>query len=226
MSSFKAYFFFTQGLSQTITVPSGTKEMIAKHVSYVEESLGLKKIEAPDGNSAYWDCPPNKFKSIEIDDKILCSVVETHNIWVRQLYEYFEKWVQNPPGGNTEQLTPDDAKTFWHALTILDVPPERWSRNYYKSRMEHFYEVLRGREDEGVEIGCKPLTTKQANAVIWLFSFLDKHDIRLEVPKGGDELRSADDGGYDWCEKCGAVYPEDAGACSKRKCPLKEFYES
>ena len=52
-------------------------------------------------------------------------------------------------------------------------------------------------------------------------TFLDKDDRRLDVPKGYDYLASSYDGGYTWCEKCGAVLPEDADACRKRKCPIR-----
>ena len=88
--------------------------------------------------------------------------------------------------------------------------------------MEHLYEVMRGRKSEGVTFGEKALTTKQAAAVINIFSpYLDHDDRRLDVPNGYDYLASSYDGGYDWCEKCGAMRPEDADACRKRKCPIR-----
>ena len=218
--AFKRYFFLTEGLSKSLTVPQGTKERIAQHVCNVEQNLNLQTEQYLD-NPPHWDWKSKKFEGI--DDELLCYWVERHNEWTRSVYEDFARWSENPPTSNTEELTPDDAKAFWYAFETLEVPVHRWSRDFYKSRMQHFYEVLRGRESEGATIGCKALSEKQANAVIWLFSFLDKNDIRLEVPKGGDELCSSDDGEYDWCEKCGAVYPDNAYSCRNIKCPLKEM---
>jgi len=69
----------------------------------------------------------------------------------------------------------------------------------------------------------KPLTERQAAQVINLFSvFLDAHDCRLDVPKGYDYLASSYNGGYIWCEKCGAVTGDHMANCRKRGCPKKE----
>lgn len=85
------------------------------------------------------------------------------------------------------------------------------------------YEVMRGRKSEGVTFDEKALTPKQTAKVIILFSeFLDHHDIRLDVPNGRDQLASSTDGGYDWCEKCGAMDPDDVPDCRKRGCPLRK----
>ena len=88
--------------------------------------------------------------------------------------------------------------------------------------MEVLYDVMRGNENEGITFGEKKLTPKQASAVVRLFSeFLDKHDRRLDVPNGHDYLASSYDGGYWWCEKCGAITYDDAESCGKRKCPYE-----
>lgn len=122
----------------------------------------------------------------------------------------------------TETLTPEDAQTFWHGLQEIDVPAERWSRAHYVSRMEHAYAILRGEEDEGAEFDAKPLTPKRAAAVVGVFSeFLDKHDMRLNVPNGHDYLASSYDGGYRWCEKCGPAHPDDIPGCRKKACPAR-----
>ena len=112
----------------------------------------------------------------------------------------------------TEVLTPDQAAMFWHGLQKVDVPVGRWTREYYRDRMEHLYEVLRGREHEGASIGCDPLTSEQAAAVVWLLDVeevIPGYQLDLEVPKGYDELRSSYDGGYERCSICGAVDPDD-----------------
>ena len=94
-------------------------------------------------------------------------------------------------------------------------------------KMNHLYEVMRGRPDDGVSFDETPLTERQAAQVINIFStYLDEHDMRLDVPRGHDYLASSYDGGYDWCEKCGcAVHPDDIGSCEKKKCPLREERE-
>jgi hypothetical protein len=89
--------------------------------------------------------------------------------------------------------------------------------------MEHLYEVMRGRESNGVTFDVKPLTEKQAAQVINLFSeFLDPDDLRLNVPDGRDYLASSADGGYEWCDKCFKPIAEDDTSCRRRKCPLRE----
>ena len=101
------------------------------------------------------------------------------------------------------------------------MPPERWTDDYFRDRMEHLYEVMRGRESEGVTFDAKPLTEKQAASIIRIFDqFLDPCDLRLDVPNGRDYLASSSDGGYDWCEKCGPMVWDDVGDCRKRGCPL------
>ena len=51
-------------------------------------------------------------------------------------------------------------------------------------------------------------------------TYLDGHDLRLDVPNGHDRLASSSDGGYDWCTRCGAMDPDEAGDCRKKACPL------
>ena len=172
----------------------------------------------------------DKWKSI--DDELLCKAVEDHNQWVRCIYDEFGYWSQFPylsrkwkrdvksrrqdlpyfaagpderytkKPNSAEEITPKDAATFWHAFQTLSVPVERWSKDYYRSRMEHLYEVMRGRESDGVSFDAKPLSEKQAAAVVNIFStYLDSHDLRLDCPKDRDQLKSSYDGGYEWCDK-------------------------
>ena len=225
--SYHVFFGFSSGLAEPIRVPVGTKKSIIEHVEEVESVLGLKRTKYED-NPVHWDhWDPeyrNGFPSVE--DKTLCETVQYHNGWVRSLYRDFAEWSEKPfkssKGHRGEWITPKDAQKFWHGLVELRVSTDRWTADYYIARMEHLYEVMRGRESEGVTFGTKALTTKQAAAVINIFSpYLDHDDRRLDVPNGYDYLASSYDGGYDWCEKCGAMRPEDADACRKRKCPIR-----
>ena len=221
MSGIKAYWFFAQGLSRSVYAPVGTMAEIRQHVEWVEETLGIEREKYLE-NPVRWK---TGYRYEGIDDEVLCEVASEHNRWQKRLFDDFQKWADNKPGEGMEEITPEYAEWFFPALQEIIVPVQRWSRDYYQERMEVYYEAMRGREAEGITLGCRPLSVQQANAVVWLFSqILDEHDIRLEVPKGCDSLYSSDDGGYEWCEKCGAVLPDDAAWCKKRKCPLRENY--
>lgn len=236
--SYHVFFTFAAGLSKTLSVPKGTKKSYLEHVERVEKTLGLARVRYQD-NPVHWDDFKRDFS--KIDDELLCQTVLKHNAWVRQSYADFTFWSEHPftvgkghqdqfpntafpAGWEAEQITPDDAKLFWHGFEMLEVPVDRWTREYYVSRMEHLYEVMRGREHEGVSFDAKRLNEKQAAAVIRLFAeYLDAHDMQLDVPRHHDYLASSYDGGYEWCDNCGcAVHPDDIGSCKKKKCPLRE----
>ena len=225
--SYHVFFGFSSGLAKPLTVPAGTKLSINEHVEEVERILGLKREKYLD-NPIHWDHFDPEYRDgfPSVDDETLCKTVQDHNAWVRGLYRYFGEWAEKPfkagKGKRAETISIKDAEKFWHALTELTVGPSRWTPDYYIAQMEHLYEVMRGRESQGVTFEATALTTKQAAAVINIFSpFLDSDDRRLDVPNGCDYLASSYDGGYDWCEKCGAVLPEDADRCTKRKCPIR-----
>lgn len=216
--SYHTFFMFSEGLAKTIKVPAGTKKEIADHVEWIESTLNIKREKYLD-NPEHWE--HNNYSDIK--DDILCESARKHNTWVRYMYAIFEKWSKSPAPTNTEEITPKYAKSFWPALQLIIVSPERWTAQYYNDRMDTIYEVMRGRETEGISFDEKPLTAKQAGNVIQLFAeFLDEHDIRLDVPKGCDQLFASYNGGYEWCQNCGAIRFEDAKICNKRKCPLRK----
>lgn len=219
--SFHVFFAFSSGLTKPISVPKGTKKSIIEHIESVEKTLGLQRTKY-ESNPVHWDSFKRDFSKIE--DKLLCETVRHHNLWVMDWYANFEHWAKHPfKIGKAERITPKDAQEFWHGFQTLSVPTSKWTADYYRSRMESLYEVMRGRESEGVSFDEKPLTPKQAASVIGIFDqYLDPADLRLDVPNGHDYLASPYDGGYEWCEKCGAVDPYDGDRCRKRKCPIRE----
>jgi hypothetical protein len=240
--SFHVFFSFSWCLAKTLTVPAGTKQQALDHVNEVQRLLNLKLDPPGEGNiKAYGELYPSSWNMWkladrwkDIPDERLCETVEKHNRWVRSMYEDFGQYAETPfvaaPFVGTEQLTPADAREFWHGLTILDVPVERWTREYYRARMEALYETMRGRPEQGMEFDAKRLTQQQANAVIRLFEqYLDLHDLGLEVVqrpgrgfKGLDVLASSYDGGYDYCDGCyKSIDPDSIGDCKRRNCPLK-----
>jgi len=217
--SYKVYFDLSRGLRTPLHVPTGTLKRIRRHVAKVESTLGYE-TERYLNNPRYW-----KTTKPIVSDKVFCEIAEKHNRFVRCLWDDFCKWSSDPEMGE-EIISCKAAAKFWHALRFIDVPQERWTADYYRARMESLYEVMRGRESEGVNFDEDPLTERQAAMVILLFSaFLDGHDLRLDVPKDHDRLESSDDGGYVWCDKCGAVDPDDLYDCDDPECPLREEEE-
>jgi hypothetical protein len=218
--SYKIFFMFSEGLSAPLNVPPGTHASIMHHVQHIESVLGLETEQ-------YLDNPPNWKSTVPkegVTDEVFCREAEEHNHWVQNLYTWFSDWSENPVS-NGEIITPEDAQKFWHALTMITVPPRRWTEDYYRARMETLYEVMRGRTTEGISFDEKALTPKQAAAVIRLFEpYLDSHDLRLDVPKGCDYLASSSDGGYVYCDKCGPVTEDHLRECKKRGCPVREEY--
>ena len=248
---YHTFFTLAAGLKKPIRVPKGTLAACQDHIERVERCLGFETTQYGD-NPPHWKSTEPKD---DVDDELFCDVASAHNRWVRWLYEKIGEWARTPArkkltdgwhenhyprphedrwrlmSGNygkpveTEVLTPADAQTFWHGLVDIQVPVERWSKDYYIDRMQHLYEVMRGNEREGVKFDAPKLTTKQADAVINLFSeFLDEHDTRLAVPRGRDYLASSAYGGYDWCDTHGAVAWEDGICCSNTKCGLRREF--
>lgn len=213
---YHVYFLFSEGLSRPIIVAPGFLEKALAHVAEIEEGLRLEK--AP----RRWD-----MRVLEgADDKPLCALADKHNDWVRWVYGRFEHWAENPPD-NGEELTPEQASRFWHALQMIDVPPRKWTKDYFIGRMKHLFDVMTGNESEGVTFDSDmPLTREQAGAVITLLGdYLDRWDTRLTVPKGRKFLVESDE--YTWCGKCGcAWYEDDWAVCDKQGCEIKaEFGE-
>lgn len=237
--SYHVFFGFSQGLARSLRVPKGFKARCLAHVLEVEKKLGLTRTKYLD-NPVHWDGFKSNFR--QIDDQVLCETISQHNRWVRECYEEIGFWAEHPftvgkgpqdegpnrswPAGHgSEALSPAVAAKFWHGFVTLTVPIDQWTREYYVERMEHFYEVMRGRASEGVSFDVPKLTERQAAEVINIFSvYLDSNDMRLEVPRGRDHLASSYDGGYDWCEKCGCAVSIDDQGCGKSKCPVRAEY--
>lgn len=218
--SYHVFFAFSSGLKNPLQVPKGTKQEILAHIEHVQSTLNLE-ITKYENNPAHWNHWKMGYEGI--DDEVVCETVSKHNQWVRRIYWKIAEWAKKPVEDG-ETISLEDAQEFWHGLEILSVDPSRWTPDYYRERMETLYEVMRGRETEGISFGVKALTEKQAAAVINIFSeYLDKGDLRLDVPHGRDYLASSCDGGYDWCDKCyRPMVWDDAQYCRRRKCPLIE----
>jgi hypothetical protein len=165
--SFAVHFSFSWCLSKPLTVPAGTKAKALSHVNEVERILGLKQVPPGEGNTeaygpnypAHWDYFGRDFS--KIDEDLLCKTVEDHNAWVRFMYERFEEWAKTPfvPTAHvkeSEELTPEDAREFWHGFETITLDSKFWNRDYYRARMESLYEVMRGRDSEGVSWGVTP----------------------------------------------------------------------
>jgi hypothetical protein len=174
--SVHVFFSLSSGLSAPLFVPKGTKQACVDHVLEVEKTLNIPRTKFKD-NPEHWNTASD-WNVKAIDDELLCETVTQHNQWVRTLYESFGQW-SKAPVSDGEQLTPEDAQAFWFGLVILEAPLEKWTEDYYRNRMEHLYEVMRGRPSEGEYFDAEALSLRQAAEVIVLFSqFLDGGDIR------------------------------------------------
>lgn len=204
MPSYHTFFMCSAGLKNTMKVPVGTREEIQKHVERITKECGLE-IEQYEDNPSHW----RRYEPAEsVDDKKASSLVRQHNGWVEWLHGRLEVWSKNPPD-KYEELTPEFASTIWYGLSKLRLPAQRWSAEYYQQEMQRLFDVMRGEDDDEVSWGTDPLTPRQAADVIHLFdTYLDKHDIRLELPRGGeDHLITSDE--YDWCPEHGAIPIDD-----------------
>lgn len=209
--SVHVFFSMSVGLERAVHVPRGTLAAIGEHVARVEKLLHLQRVPPYSPNperplaGTYW-----RTDFAGVSDATLCETADSHNAWVRRLYDDLTAWsLWDPAVELTEELTPEHADSFWPALVLLEVPPARWTSDYYLREMRHLYEVLRGRPDEGVELDAKALSAKQAGAVIGLFEkYLQRGNHDLEVILGQDHLASRELGEYAWCPKCGAVDPD------------------
>jgi len=211
---FHTYFAFTNGLTEPVHVPVGTLQELRDNFKALEKALGCTIPETT------WE---KNVKPSDID--LLCGSVDRHNKAVIRFYGLVGAKLEQSVG--TEVITPEIAATFWMQLKIIELSPKFWSEDYYRDRMEHLYDVLRGRESEGVtwSKGAKLTPTQAANVINLVASYLEPNhsDLRLDVPKGRDYLASSYDGGYEWCENCNAAIADsDIGDCKKRRCPLSE----
>jgi hypothetical protein len=248
--SYHVFFSFSVGLAHPMIVPQGTLEACRAHVERVENTLGFKRTKYLDNPEHWVSTRPMDSVTDKVFCHVATQHNAWVRMLYELFREWSEaakngqpirgEWKPRLwPGKHddllslfsgrdaspfkTEVLSPEDAQTFWRGLVDIPVPSHRWTRSLYVDRMEHAYEVLRGRESEGVTLNCKkPLTVKQAAAVICLFSeWLDSHDMRLDVRRGYDDLTSSYDGGHDWCEQCGAVDYDDARNCTTKACPFR-----
>ena len=105
-------------------------------------------------------------------------------------------------------MTPELAKTIWYGLSLLSLTHDRWVEDVYVEEMEMLFDVMQGHDRDGIDFGEEPLSTKQAAAVIGLFSYyFDHDDVRLTLPHNRDFLVTTGD--YYWCPSHGAWHWED-----------------
>ncbi len=217
--SYRVYFELSAGLAHPIKAEPGTLARAIANVKKVEKILGFKITQYKDNPPRWERMTPAK----GVSDKVWCDLAETHNNYVRQLYDQITEWEETPPE-NYETITIEDAQKFWYGLRLIHVPTASWTGDYYRDRMETVYNVMRGNETEGITFDADALTIEQASQVIALFAeYLDADDLRLEVPDGHDYLASSSDGGYCWCDCCGKPKTwEDTQDCEDKNCPFKD----
>ena len=220
--SYKVYFMFSESLKSTIRIEVGTKDKLWKHFGTVEDFLN-ENCDSRDKQSLSKWLESGDYETVKKD--VLCKNSLHHNFIVRNFYDDLKDWAEKDRSDKRlevfEEFSNDDFQLMLPNLKLMNIPVELWNSEYYRDMMETFYEVMRGRECKGISFDTKKLTEKQASNVIRLFAeFLDGDSLNLDVPKGHDYLASSYDGGYEWCEKCGAITYDDSVDCSRKKCPL------
>lgn len=204
--SFKVFFDLSTGFKCDLYFRPGTFDRVHQTINSTERRLGIRR-EYYRG-VCRWKSRP--LVNPQTSDTEYCDAVEEHNATVHWFYDACCKATTKPTETLTEKITPKMAQNLFIGLRQLDVPPERWTREYYQARMDSIYETLRGRQSEGMSLNSDPLTIEQARDVIVLFSqYLDRYDIRLDVCRGEDTLTDSYSDGYFWCTKCGAVNYDD-----------------
>lgn len=247
--SYATFFSFSSGLARPMLVPHGTLAACLSHLADVERRLGIE-LETYEGETRWATGRPaagvddgelchvatehnrfvrflhgllSRWSEEARKEKPPIPAAWRKRRWPdpRDVGDYAYETMHGPLP-EPETLTPEGAASFWRGLRDIDVPAGRWTGDYYRDRMQHAYEVLRGRESEGVTLNARrSLSPRQAAAVVCLFAeWLDPADLRLDVPNGCDYLASSSDGGYDWCEKCGPMNPDRVGGCRRKACPL------
>jgi hypothetical protein len=231
--SIEVRFSLSKGLKAPITVPKGTLKDISCHIAEMVVTI------SPCDGGPLW----GRLHS-ELTDEALCEAAQRHNNWLARLWATF--FPPQPHKGDTEQITPDDAQGFWFALRPIEVPMNRWTKEYAVLRLEEVFHTLRGRPQRGVHFDAKPLSIEQASAAIYVVTHLFGLDVGTLDPEAPrmwvqgarktarlewvDEVQTnaCDTGeGYEMCVQCGAV-ARDAGYnlnCPRRKCPLKNEEE-
>ena len=225
--SFKLFFDLAVSFERPIAVPVGTHKKILKQIESVESELGYTREK-------YLDNPWHWRETLKdgVSGETFCEVVKGHNAFVRSLYDSFQKWVAEKPGGETEIITVKQSRDFFPGLKQLSVPYEKWSEDYFEEKLENLYEIIRGRDQEGVSFDAEPLSEEQAGKVILLLhEYIVGHkrfSKNYDVPHGCDYLADSEDTA--WCEQMGwCVHPDDIGGCDgcDEKCDLyQEYYGS
>lgn len=161
--SFCVFFEFSTGLARPVHAPPGTLEAIFDHIGEVERVFGFEAIRYRD-NTPMWR---NTAIPADIPNEVACRVVSEHNAWVRQLWHDLSKWFHQPPDP-FEVITPEDAQRFWHCLSMLEVPPERWTMEHRAEELGRLVEAMATGERDGVFYDAEPITRPQAEAVAML----------------------------------------------------------
>ena len=215
---YRTYFNFSSGLNQALTVRAGYYAELLEHVEKVETALHIEREQYLD-NPAHW----KRTEYENVSDDVLCDWEVWHNFWVRGVYEYFGEVSQNEPAGDTEIITPEMAQEFWPALRMIYVPLGRWTAGHYVRKIDELFAVMTTGEHRGVSFDAPVLTPKQTHRVVRLFSnWMDKHGVRMELPRGRDYLVPSDE--CQWCVVHGdaVLYEDGCEFCDGCEAGIKE----
>lgn len=208
---FELFFDLAVGFKKPLTAPEGTYRAILKQIRYVESELGFNREKYKD-NPWRW----NDTEKEGVTDEAFCEVAEKHNNFVIWLHGKLSEWTARRPDGKTEVITVEQSKDFMPGLRRLDIPFERWTEDHFEKKLTSFYEIVRGRNTDGVSFGAEPLNEDQAaQVVLLLHEYIIGHGRfpkEYDVPRGHDYLTNSED--TVWCEQKGwCVHQDDVGEC-------------
>lgn len=143
--SVHVFFTMSTGLKAPVTVPQGTLKSITHHIAET-----IAALSPCDGGPLWGRIDP------KVTDEVLCERARRHNAFIENLWDIF--FPAQPYTGATEEITPEDARNFWFALRPIDVPMNRWTKEYAVVQLQGLFDTLRGWEVRGVNFGAKPLT--------------------------------------------------------------------
>lgn len=210
---------FSTGLKKSIMIKKSTMEYLERHKEWLIKEFGGIDVRAQNWlkhfpNKDHWSNP-------DAGNNKLCSMARHQNYFVRHMY-YAMRDDRNAKDVELVKLTPKKASSYWPMFHEVTIPPNRWSAEYYKEEMNELMLVLQGKGDDYVTFEAPPLTLEQAAQVVIAFDhYLDKHDIRLTLPRGCDELYPSEECQY--CLEMGEDFLEnDMDDYECRRCKNKD----
>lgn len=213
---------------ETIKLKKSTWEWIKREYKDTMKEYG--KIPEYHEWLSHFPDVSNPHSLIAPSNETMCWFMRHHNRLAKEIWNHLE----NDCKSNEEliDVTPEMAREVGYyedkygnqrmeLFTEVTVPHSRWTPQYYVEEMNLKFDELQE----------KGLTKEQAFECILTFEeYLDKHDVRIELPKGDDTLYAGDDCVF--CEKEGEYRHQndsdlqyDCWHCKEKECQNYEEFD-